>query len=103
MPSWFVPLVCLVALVGFIWFAFRQGAKATPDRNNTNTGQARMAIRPALSENPESDPGALAVVAFRSGAAVAGWPVAPPVYPQLRKYPHVPATYVSGQEATGAT
>jgi len=57
-----------------------------------------MTIRPALSENPESDPGALADVAFRSEAAVAGWPMAPPVYPQLRKYPRVPATYVSCQQ-----
>jgi hypothetical protein len=38
MPNWLVPLVCLIALVGFIGFAFRQGTKVRPDRNNTNFG-----------------------------------------------------------------
>jgi hypothetical protein len=32
MPSWLVPLICLVAFVGFIWFAFRQGTKVRSDR-----------------------------------------------------------------------
>ena len=31
MPSWLDPLICLVALVGFIWFALRQGTKVSPD------------------------------------------------------------------------
>ena len=38
MPNWLVPLICLFALVGFIGFAFRQGTKVSPDRNNTNFG-----------------------------------------------------------------
>jgi cbb3-type cytochrome oxidase subunit 3 len=41
MPSWFVPLICFVALVGFLWFAFRQGTKVTPDQNNNNTGPSQ--------------------------------------------------------------
>jgi len=45
MPNWFLPLICLLGLVGFIGFAFRQGTKVKPDRNNTdfapgNGGQA---------------------------------------------------------------
>jgi cbb3-type cytochrome oxidase subunit 3 len=31
MPIWLFPLICLVAFVGFIWFAFRQGSKVKPD------------------------------------------------------------------------
>lgn len=34
MPNWLVPLVCLVALVGFICFAFRQGTKVKSDRTD---------------------------------------------------------------------
>jgi hypothetical protein len=38
MPQWFLGLICLVVLVGFIGFAFRQGMKVTPDPNNSNFG-----------------------------------------------------------------
>ena len=38
MLQWFVGLIFLVILVGFIGFAFRQGMKVTPDRNNANLG-----------------------------------------------------------------
>jgi hypothetical protein len=36
MPNWIGPLLALLALVGFIYFAFRQGLKVTPDKDNTN-------------------------------------------------------------------
>jgi cbb3-type cytochrome oxidase subunit 3 len=49
MPSWFVALICLIAIVGFIWFAFRQGMKVTPDRNNTNTGPSQNDYPPGPS------------------------------------------------------
>jgi hypothetical protein len=41
MPSWFVPLICLIGLVGFIGFAFRQGTKVHPDRDNQNFGPSQ--------------------------------------------------------------
>jgi hypothetical protein len=34
MPNWVGPLLALVVLVGFIGFAFRQGLKVTPDKDN---------------------------------------------------------------------
>jgi len=34
MPDWILALICLVALVGFIWFAFGQGLKVKPDKEN---------------------------------------------------------------------
>jgi hypothetical protein len=34
MPNWVVPLLALCALVGFIGFAFRQGTKVRPDKDN---------------------------------------------------------------------
>jgi hypothetical protein len=34
MPNWVGPLFALVVLVGFIGFAFRQGTKVTPDKDN---------------------------------------------------------------------
>jgi hypothetical protein len=34
MPNWIGPLLALVTLVGFIGFAFRQGMKVKPDRDN---------------------------------------------------------------------
>lgn len=34
MPNWAGPLFALVVLAGFIGFAFRQGLKVTPDKDN---------------------------------------------------------------------
>ena len=34
MPEWVVPLLVFIALAGFIGFAFRQGMKVKPDKNN---------------------------------------------------------------------
>jgi hypothetical protein len=34
MPNWVGPLLVLCALAGFIGFAFRQGTKVTPDKDN---------------------------------------------------------------------
>jgi hypothetical protein len=34
MPNWVGPLLALIVLVGFISFAFRQGMKVTPDKDN---------------------------------------------------------------------
>jgi hypothetical protein len=34
MPNWLVPAICGIVLVGFIGFAFRQGNKVKPDRDN---------------------------------------------------------------------
>jgi hypothetical protein len=56
MPSWFVPLICLVALVAFIWFAFRQGTTVTPDRNNTNTGPSQNDYPPGTMIDRASMP-----------------------------------------------
>jgi hypothetical protein len=40
MPDWLVPLICFVALVGFIGFAFRQGTRVKPDRDNLDNWQS---------------------------------------------------------------
>jgi hypothetical protein len=34
MPNWVGPVFAFVVLVGFIGFAFRQGTKVTPDKDN---------------------------------------------------------------------
>jgi hypothetical protein len=34
MPNWIVPLLVFIALVGFIGFAFRQGMRVKPDKDN---------------------------------------------------------------------
>ncbi|QOZ47207.1 hypothetical protein XH89_29770 [Bradyrhizobium sp. CCBAU 53340] len=34
MPDWLLAPICLIVLVGFLWFAFRQGLKVKPDREN---------------------------------------------------------------------
>jgi hypothetical protein len=34
MPNWLGPLFAFVVLVGFIGFAFRQGTKVAPDKDN---------------------------------------------------------------------
>ena len=39
MPHWLGPLLALCALVGFIGFAFRQGTKAKPDKDNPDNWQ----------------------------------------------------------------
>ncbi|MHC2333855.1 hypothetical protein [Bradyrhizobium sp. USDA 4454] len=31
MPDWILAPICVIGLVGFIWFAFRQGFKVRPD------------------------------------------------------------------------
>jgi hypothetical protein len=36
MSDWILAPICVVVLVGFIGYAFRQGTKVTPDRNNSN-------------------------------------------------------------------
>ena len=38
MPDWILAPICVVVLVGFIGYAFRQGTKVTPDRSNSNFG-----------------------------------------------------------------
>ena len=40
MPDWLLPLLALIAIVGFIGFAFRQGTKVRPsgDANEAWTG-----------------------------------------------------------------
>jgi hypothetical protein len=38
MPDWILAPVCVVLLLGFIFYAFRQGMKVKPDRNNGNFG-----------------------------------------------------------------
>jgi hypothetical protein len=34
MPDWILAPICAAALVGFIWFAFRQGFKTKPNKEN---------------------------------------------------------------------
>ncbi len=41
MPNWLGPLLALIALTGFIGFAFRQGTKVKPDKDNPDNWQSR--------------------------------------------------------------
>ena len=41
MPSWLLAPLCLAVLMGFIGYAFYQGTKVSPDRNNTNFGPSQ--------------------------------------------------------------
>ena len=36
MPNWVEPILALIALVGFLVVAFRQGTKVTPNRDPTD-------------------------------------------------------------------
>jgi hypothetical protein len=36
MPIWLLPLLAFCAIAGFIAFAFWQGAKVKPDKDNTD-------------------------------------------------------------------
>ncbi len=38
MPDWILGPLCTILLLGFIFYAFRQGTKVKPDRNNSNFG-----------------------------------------------------------------
>jgi hypothetical protein len=38
MPDWLLAPICLVALFGFIGYAYYQGMRVSPDRDNTNVG-----------------------------------------------------------------
>ena len=39
-PNWIEPLFALIGLVGFISFAFRQGTKVKPDKDNPDNWQS---------------------------------------------------------------
>jgi hypothetical protein len=38
MSNWLLVPICLIALIGFIGYAFYQGTRVSQDRNNTNFG-----------------------------------------------------------------
>jgi hypothetical protein len=40
MPNWVGPLLALIVLVGFVSFAFRQGTKVKPDKDNPDNWQS---------------------------------------------------------------
>jgi hypothetical protein len=40
MPNWVGPLLALIVLVGFVGFAFRQGTKVKPDKDNPDNWQS---------------------------------------------------------------
>jgi hypothetical protein len=41
MPDWLLAPICLVALLGFIGYAYYQEMRVSPDRNNTNFGRSQ--------------------------------------------------------------
>jgi hypothetical protein len=41
MPDWLLAPVCLAALLRFIGYAFYQGSKVSPDRDNSNAGPSQ--------------------------------------------------------------
>jgi hypothetical protein len=41
MPDWLLAPICLVVLFGFIGYAYYQGMKVSPDRNNSNFGPSQ--------------------------------------------------------------
>jgi hypothetical protein len=38
MPNWLLALICLIAIIAFVGYAFYQGTKVKPDENNRNVG-----------------------------------------------------------------
>jgi hypothetical protein len=41
MPDWLLAPICLIALLGFIGYAWHQGMKVPPDRSNSNFGPSQ--------------------------------------------------------------
>jgi uncharacterized membrane protein YqiK len=54
MPDWILAPICVVVLVGFIGYAFRQGTKVHPDRNNGNFGPT---TNESYSGSPDGESG----------------------------------------------
>jgi hypothetical protein len=52
MPNWIGPLLALLALTGFIGFAFRQGTRVKPDKHNPDNWQSGE-DRPAPTGTPD--------------------------------------------------
>jgi hypothetical protein len=50
MPDWILGPICVVILVGFIGYAFRQGTKVKPDRSNSNFGPTQNDSWPGASD-----------------------------------------------------
>jgi hypothetical protein len=48
MPSWLLPLLAFCAIAAFIGFAFRQGTKVKPDKNNTDNWTDLVALPTAI-------------------------------------------------------
>jgi hypothetical protein len=60
MPDWILGPICAVLLVSFIFYAFRQGMKVKPDRNDSNVGATTNDIwleRDLASSDGGSDTG----------------------------------------------
>jgi hypothetical protein len=57
MPDWILAPICLVVLVGFIFYAFRQGTKVTPDRNNSDFGPSQSSGGSGSSDGGSGDGG----------------------------------------------
>ncbi len=49
MADWILASICFAGLVGFLWFAFKQGLGVKPDRNNTDSGPS---INSGQSDGP---------------------------------------------------
>ena len=54
MPDWILAPLCAVLLLGFIFYAFRQGMKVHPDRNNRNFGPT---TNESYSGSPDGESG----------------------------------------------
>jgi hypothetical protein len=55
MPTWLLPLLAFCGIAGFIGFAFHQGTKVSPDRNNTNLGPSQNDGQVDGGSHPGSD------------------------------------------------
>ena len=55
MPDWILGPISVIALVGFIFYAFWQGMKVNPDRSKSNVGPTRDDIWLATRRDSEGN------------------------------------------------
>jgi len=57
MPDWILGPACAILLVGFIFYAFRQGFAVKPDRSNSDSGPTLNESWPAPSDGGSDSSG----------------------------------------------
>ena len=73
MPDWLLAPVCLIALVGFIAYAWRQRMRVPPDRNNRNIGPSQNDFANSWSRAMTTIEPNAAICQRRSSLELTGW------------------------------